>query len=67
MNTAATIPARTVRALAVAVIIILAIIWVLGLGAAIPLPLPLVWILPFACLIIGAIVILWEAGVFSAR
>ena len=65
MNNATTIPSRTVRALAIAIVIILAIIWTLGMSGVIHLPLALVWILPFFCLIIGALVILWEAGAFD--
>lgn len=65
MNNTTTIPSRTVRAVAVAVIIVLAVIWTLGMSGVIHLPLALVWILPFTCLIIGAIVILWEGGAFT--
>jgi hypothetical protein len=61
MNHATTIPARTVRTLAVAIIIVLAIVSTLGMSGVIHLPFPLVWILPETCLIIGTLVILWEA------
>ena len=55
----------TMRALTI-VVIILAITWTLGMSGAIHLPLALVWILPFTCLIIGALVILWDGGAFNS-
>jgi type IV secretory pathway VirB2 component (pilin) len=67
MNNATTIPSPTMRTLAVAIVIILGIIWTLGMGGVIHLSLALVWIIPFTCLIIGAMVILWEGGAFDTR
>lgn len=65
MNRATTGSDRTALAVGVGAVVILAIIWTLGMSGVIHLPLALVWILPFTCLIIGAVVILWEGGAFT--
>jgi hypothetical protein len=47
------------------VVVFLLAVWILGMGGVIHLPLALVWILPFTCLVIGAITVLWTYGAFD--
>ncbi|HLJ67198.1 MAG TPA: hypothetical protein VKX16_07540 [Chloroflexota bacterium] len=67
MHITTTIPSLTARGLAIAGIVTLAVIWILGMSGVIQLPLALVWILPFICLVAGALIILWEGGAFDTR
>lgn len=67
MNNATTDSNRALLAVGAGIIVLLAVIWTLGMSGVIHLPLPLVWILPFTCLIIGAIAVLWAGGAFESR
>ena len=60
-----TLPFRTVTRWAIAGVIVLLTIWALGMSHVIQLPLALVWILPFTCILIGALAVLWEGGLFD--
>jgi hypothetical protein len=65
VNNARTVPSTAIGRWVIAVIVLLLVIWILGLVGVIHLALPLVWILPFTCLVLGAIAILWAGGAFD--
>ena len=60
-----TVQFRTLGRWTLAVVVILLAVWILGMSRVIHLPLALVWIIPFTCLVIGAVVVLWEGGAFG--
>ena len=65
-NTRSTpLPFRTFTRWAIVVVAGLLTTWTLGMSNVIQLPLALVWILPFLSIVIGAISILWEGGLFD--
>lgn len=67
MNTARSVSTLTALTVAIAVVIICVIVWTLGVSGVIHLPRPLVWILPFICLLIAVLALLWDKGTFESR
>ena len=65
VSNATTLRSRTLGRWTLAVVVILLAVWILGMSGIIHLPLALVWILPFTCLVIGAVAVFWEGGAFS--
>jgi hypothetical protein len=64
VNNATTLPSRTLG-FWILVVVLLLTLWILGMSGVIHLSLALVWILPFTCIVIGAVAVLWAGGVFS--